>query len=188
MTLLRLESWPVWVVCLALIVAAINNYRTLNIKNALTLPLVLSGWALGALHSLDRHPDAGTGGLGASLAGTALALLLLSPCYALGILGAGTIKLQMGFGAWAGAFYGLEKGALIVLVATLAAALSSGLMYWLLVARSKRQRLESQLAGLEKHLSTASADESTPSTWQLLPTGIPQCAGAIIAILVLHSW
>src|SRR5262249_49927932 len=102
-----LTHWPLWFVCLAMIAAAVIDGWKLKVPHWLTFPLVLSGWGLGLLHNLGLLESAGTGGIGASLAGTALGFVLLFPVYAIGGMGAGDVKMQMGFGAWVGAFYGL---------------------------------------------------------------------------------
>src|SRR5215470_16749415 len=105
-----LENPPLWFICVAMIVAAVIDGWKLKVPNWLTFPLVLSGWALGLLHDLGWVESAvtGTGGIGASLAGTALGFALLFPVYAIGGMGGGDVKMQMGFGAWIGAYYGLN--------------------------------------------------------------------------------
>src|ERR687883_858 len=101
-----LNHWPLWFVCLAMIVAAVIDGWKLKVPNWLTFPLVFAGWGLGLVHNFGLLESTGTGGLGASLAGTALGFALLFPVYAIGGMGAGDVKMQMGFGAWVGAFYG----------------------------------------------------------------------------------
>src|SRR5206468_9337104 len=109
MTLFTLENWPIWFVCAAMIVAAFIDGWKLKVPNWLTLPLILSGWLLGLGHNLDWLPEStGPGGMGASLAGTFVGFLLLYPVYAIGGMGGGDVKMQMGFGSWVGAFYGLS--------------------------------------------------------------------------------
>src|SRR6516162_1215570 len=103
-----LSHWPLAFVCLAMTVAAVIDGWKLKVPNWLTFPLVLSGWALGLVHDCGWLLDAtGSGGIGASLAGTALGFALLFPVYAIGGMGAGDVKMQMGFGSWVGAFFGL---------------------------------------------------------------------------------
>src|SRR5262249_13405449 len=102
-----LTHWPLAFVCVAMIVAAVIDGWKLKVPNWLTFPLVLSGWGLGLLHSFDvLTSTTGDGGIGASLVGTLLGFALLFPVYAIGGMGAGDVKMQMGFGAWIGAFYG----------------------------------------------------------------------------------
>src|SRR5438132_5179442 len=103
-----LNNWPLWFVCVAMIAAAVIDGWKLKVPNWLTYPLVLSGWGLALFHDFGLFEATGTGGIGASLAGTALGFVLLFPVYAIGGMGAGDVKMQMGFGAWIGAFYGLS--------------------------------------------------------------------------------
>src|SRR6516162_3591648 len=114
-----LNHWPLWFICVAMVVAAVIDGWKLKVPNWLTFPLVLSGWALGLAHNAGLFESTGVGGFGASLAGTALGFVLLFPVYAIGGMGAGDVKMQMGFGAWVGAFYGFgregEPGALSII-------------------------------------------------------------------------
>src|SRR5919198_6163026 len=109
-----LNHWPLWFVCLAMIVAAVIDGWKLKVPNWLTFPLVLSGWALGLCHNCGLLGSTGEGGLGASLATTALGFALLLPVYAIGGMGAGDVKMQMGFGGWIGSFYGVWAGLAII--------------------------------------------------------------------------
>src|SRR5436305_2502614 len=103
-----LNHWPLWFISLAMVVAAVIDGWKLKVPNWLTFPLVLSGWVLGLLHTFGLFTGAtGSGDVWASLAGTALGFVLLFPVYAVGGMGAGDVKMQMGFGAWVGAFYGM---------------------------------------------------------------------------------
>ena len=104
-----LDHWPLAFLCAAMIVAAVIDGWKLKVPNWLTFPLILSGWALGAIHDLGWLESTGPGGIGASLAGTALGFALLFPVYAIGGMGGGDVKMQMGFGAWIGSFYGLAR-------------------------------------------------------------------------------
>src|SRR5262245_28846157 len=97
-----LANWPLWFICVAMIAAAIIDGWKLKVPNWLTFPLILSGWALGAFHSFGWLDGTGEGGFGASLAGTFLGFILLYPIHAIGGMGAGDVKMQMGFGAWVG--------------------------------------------------------------------------------------
>src|SRR5437867_8689222 len=101
--------WPLLAISVGMIVAAVIDGWKLKVPNWLTFPLVLSGWVLGLCHSFGWLAGTGAGGVGASLAGTALGFALLFPVYAIGGMGAGDVKMQMGFGAWIGAFYGLSS-------------------------------------------------------------------------------
>src|SRR5436305_4187937 len=114
MALFTLDNWPLLFVCAALVVAAVIDGWKLKVPNWLTFPLVLSGWLLGICHDAGMLDGTGTGGFGASLAGTAVGFALLFPVYSIGGMGAGDVKMQMGFGAWIGAFYGYKDGLPII--------------------------------------------------------------------------
>jgi len=110
MGLFTSANWPLLIVCGAMIASAVIDWWKFKVPNRLTFPLILSGWLLGLLHTCGWLPETGAGGIGASLAGTFLACALLLPVYAIGGMGAGDVKMSMGFGAWVGAFYGLQQG------------------------------------------------------------------------------
>src|SRR5438270_2542472 len=99
--------WPIWVVCAGMIAAAIIDWWKFKVPNKLTFPLIVSGWLLGLVNDFGWLPGSAAGGLGAALAGTFLGLGLLLPVYAIGGMGAGDVKMTMGFGSWVGLFYGL---------------------------------------------------------------------------------
>ncbi|MFM8272264.1 MAG: prepilin peptidase [Gemmata sp.] len=101
-----LNGGPLLVIAFGMILAAFIDGWALKVPNWITFPLVLSGWALGAMHDCGIAVDAGTGGFGMAVLGTLLGFVLLLPMLAIGGVGAGDVKMQMGFGAWAGAFFG----------------------------------------------------------------------------------
>src|SRR5438093_4566046 len=105
MSLLTLENWPILVICSGMIAAAVIDWWKFKVPNKLTFPLIISGWILGLANNFGL--EAGAGGIGAALAGTALGCGLLIPIYAIGGMGAGDVKMTMGFGAWIGAFFGI---------------------------------------------------------------------------------
>jgi prepilin peptidase CpaA len=184
--------WPLWFVCLAMIVAAVIDGWKLKVPNWLTLPLILSGWALGLCHTLGWYPDPGEGTLGSSLLCTALGFILLGGFWAIGAMGAGDVKMQMGFGAWLGAFYKGTTGAEILLYAFVVAVLIGGVIggVMMLIFRDRRKSLSNALAlvsdlfggGVSK--AARNAAERKP-TQHLLPYGIPLCLG-FISYLIYH--
>src|SRR5439155_3686939 len=94
-------NWPLWLLSAAMILAAVIDGWKLKVPNWLTFPLVLSGWLLGLLNDFGLLEAAGfEGGVGSALAGTALGFVLLWPIYSVGGMGAGDVKMQMGFGSW----------------------------------------------------------------------------------------
>ncbi len=91
-----IANWPIWVVSVTLVVAAVIDGYKLKVPNWLTFPMIISGWVYSALYS----PFAGWEGLMYSLVGTVVGLALLLPAYAIGGMGAGDVKLLAGIGAW----------------------------------------------------------------------------------------
>src|ERR1700675_4015578 len=131
-----LTHWPLAFVCAAMIVAAVIDGWKLKVPNWLTFPLILSGWALGLFHNLEPVLSdwglaggfTGVGGFGAAFLGTMLGFALLLPVYAIGGMGAGDVKMQMGFGSWVGAYFGTALGMQIILYAFCAAVIIGGVM------------------------------------------------------------
>src|SRR5262249_12449695 len=197
-----LTHWPLAVVCAAMILAAVIDGWKLKVPNWLTLPLVLSGWLLGLLNNFGLLEAAGfEGGLGGALAGTALGFLLLWPVYAIGGMGAGDVKMQMGFGAWIGAFYGMSAtethpGAMwIVLYAfCLAAVIGGGLALGMIALRQQFRRHLSHVRQIFGDLFTSKgvgevADKAAQRKprMHLLPYGIPLCLGFVAYLICLHG-
>src|SRR5215213_5078715 len=102
--LLSWDNWPVVVISIGMLAAAIIDWWKFKVPNKLTFPLIISGWLLGLANNFGL--EAGAGGIGAALFGTFLGCALLIPVYAIGGMGAGDVKMTMGFGSWIGAFYG----------------------------------------------------------------------------------
>jgi len=90
------DNWPIWVVTLTLVVAAVIDGLKLKVPNWITFPMIISGW----IYSATLSSYAGWEGLMYSLAGTVVGLALLMPAYAIGGMGAGDVKLLAGVGAW----------------------------------------------------------------------------------------
>ncbi len=199
-----LNHWPLWFICLAMIVAAVIDGWKLKVPNWLTFPLVLSGWLLGVLHSFGLLTDSTCfdpshpGGIGASLAGTALGFALLFPVYAIGGMGAGDVKMQMGFGAWIGAFYGFgaedKPGALGIIfwAFCLAVIIGGFLALGMILVRGQFRRNWSNTREIVGDLLTAGtvgemsdrAAKRKPRM-HLLPYGIPLCIGFISYLVYL---
>jgi prepilin peptidase CpaA len=87
------EHWPIWLLSVVLVVAAIIDGWMLKVPNWITFPLVLGGW----VYSTACF---GWEGLAWSFVGTIVGLALLLPAYAIGGMGAGDVKLMAGVGAW----------------------------------------------------------------------------------------
>src|SRR4029078_10298240 len=169
------DNWPIWVVSLTLVVAAVIDGLKLKVPNWITFPMILSGW----IYSAAFSPYAGFEGLFWSLVGTAVGLALLLPAYAIGGMGAGDVKLMAGGGAWGGGtttFYAFCVSAIVGGILAVAMVLyrrawqkhqSQFWMIWneILSVRDPEQ------------LSTIAAERK--STMLLLPYGIPMAIGTI---------
>jgi prepilin peptidase CpaA len=185
------SHWPLWFICAAMIAAAVIDWWKFKVPNWLTFPVILSGWAFGLLHSFGGYvvEGDGAGGIGASLAGTAVGFGLLLPMYAIGGMGAGDVKMTMGFGSWAGAYFGLEGGEAIwvIVYAFCVGAVSGGLIALAMMAvrRQFSQNLQHTRAILMDLVTTGNisviaqkAQERRPR-WHRLPYGVPLCIGFV---------
>ncbi len=193
MKLLTLENWPVLVICVGMLAAAIIDWWKFKVPNKLTYPLIFSGWLLGVANNLGL--EAGEGGFGAAVAGTVLGFLLLLPIYSIGGMGAGDVKMTMGFGAWIGAFYGAQEGPWIILYAFCAGAIVGGVIALVMIAargnyRNNVQHLREIMADLFKlsNIGQASAKANARRPrWHRLPYGVPLCIGFLGYLLYAHG-
>ncbi len=87
------DHWPFWLISVTLLAAAVIDGIYLKVPNWLTFPLIATGWAYSLMAGSWT-------GLGWSLAGSAVGLLLLLVVYSIGGMGAGDVKLLAGIGAW----------------------------------------------------------------------------------------
>jgi prepilin peptidase CpaA len=193
MTLFTPSNWPLWILSAAMIVAAVIDGWKLKVPNWLTFPLILSGWALGLLHDLGWV--SGPGGIGASLSGTALGFALLLPVYAIGGMGAGDVKMQMGFGSWIGAIFGLGQGMQIIFFAFCAAVIIGGVIaLCMMLVRGQLRKNAQNTREILNDLFTSNAlstvtDQAArrKSRLQLLPYGIPLCLGFVGYLVFLYG-
>lgn len=195
--LLELGSWPLWVVIAGMILAAIIDGWKRKVPNWLTFSLVLSGWALGAVHSFGYRPDGwdgpdgtpltGVGGFLASFGCTLVGFALLFPLLLLKGMGEGDVKMQMGFGAWVGAFFGWSPGWLIVVLAFCTGAIIGGIhaLIMMIYNRTYRQNLQNMQLILMDVATGASLDQMAARGQGLrdkgpkLPYGVPLCLGFV---------
>jgi prepilin peptidase CpaA len=183
-----LSHWPLTIVCAAMIGAAVIDGWKLKVPNWLTFPLILSGWLLGLLNNFELlEPGGFQGGIGAAIAGAFLGFGLLFPVYAIGGMGAGDVKMQMGFGAWIGAFYGFSGGAMSIIWWAFAWAVIIGgvLATIMIVARGRyrqnlanTQEILADLFGQGIEGASVNAAKRKPRM-HLLPYGIPLCLGFV---------
>jgi prepilin peptidase CpaA len=190
-----LTHWPLVIVCLGMIAAAVIDWWKFKVPNKLTFPLILSGWLLGLLNNFDLVPEGGIGGIGASLLGTALAFGLMVPVYAIGGMGAGDVKMSMGFGAWVGAFYGIESALWIIVYAFCVGTIVGGViaMGMIMVRGQYRKNLENVRDIVGDMFTSSSIGQVAEkanrrrSRWHRLPYGVPLCIGFVGYLVFLHG-
>jgi prepilin peptidase CpaA len=196
MSFFSLDHWPLLFVSAAMIVAAVIDGWKLKVPNWLTYPLVMGGWAFGLSHNLGWLEGTGVGGIGASLLGTLVGFLLLLPVYAIGGMGAGDVKMQMGFGAWVGAYFGIADGLRVIWWAFAAAVIIGGVIAlgMMLVRGRYRQNLANtrqifgDLIGAPGVGEVADRAAKRKPRMHLLPYGIPLCLGFVGYLIYLHGF
>lgn len=130
MRALDFRYWPIWVAIGFMFIAAAIQGWTQSVPNWLTFSAVLAAWVAGWCVSRGDLPSAG-GGIKSALLLSLLGLLLLLPCYALGILGAGCPKASMVLGGWIGCAVCLRRGATWLLACTAGGGLLTVAGAWL---------------------------------------------------------
>lgn len=187
-----LQAGLVVVLAAAMVLAAVIDYLKLKVPNWLTFPVIILGWGLGALGVGSESPGSlSTDYLWASFMLTLFGLVLLLPVYAIGGVGAGDVKMQMGFGAWAGAIFGLKDGFQVVLWgfcigAVVGGVLAVGMMVWRGTVRENLQNTREILhdwmtANSVKEVATKAAERKP--RLQLLPYGVPLCIGYLVILV-----
>jgi prepilin peptidase CpaA len=186
---------PLVVICFGMILAAFIDGWALKVPNWVTLPLVLSGWMLGLLHDGGIALDSGTGGFGLAVMATGLGFLLLFPMLVIRGVGEGDVKMQMGFGAWAGAYFGTTgptglHGLGVVFWAFCFGAIAGGVfgLAMILIRRQFRQNantlgeimMDLQLFASGNSMQAAKRAEARRERWVKLPYGIPLCVGFLL--------
>jgi prepilin peptidase CpaA len=170
------ENWTVWLVTLFVIVAAVIDGFELKVPNWLTLPFIVAGWIVSTVLF-------GWEGLGWSLFGTFVGLMLLLPAYAIGGMGAGDVKMMAGIGAWMFGettmwAFGVSAvvGALLAVLMVLARKgwKKHSEQFWLILGEIVTIRDPNQLSVI--------AAERKPSML-LLPYGIPIAIGTVLYFL-----
>jgi prepilin peptidase CpaA len=200
------ENWPLLVVCIGMILAGVIDWWKRKVPNWLTFSLVLSGWLLGLLANFGVEPPyAGRGGIGASLVCTTLGFFLLFPLLLIKGMGAGDVKMQMGFGAWVGAFFGLTRhqsgsgqevpgGLEIVFYAFCAGAIIGGIygVVIMVVKGSYRQNVQNMreiLMGVATPggFAKVQAKGEELRAPKPLPYGVPLCIGFVGYLFYMYN-
>jgi prepilin peptidase CpaA len=202
-----LANWPLTFVCAAMVLAAVIDGWKLKVPNWLTLPLILSGWALGLFHTVAGWAswdvvawNTGAGGFGAAMLGTWLGFGLLLPVYAIGGMGAGDVKMQMGFGSWIGAFFGFGSDtapgavSIIFYAFCLAVVIGGVIAMGMILVRGQYKTNLANTREIVGDLFTsagigdvAAKAAKRKSRLHLLPYGIPLCIGFIAYLSLLEQ-
>jgi prepilin peptidase CpaA len=200
---------PVALLCVGMIVAAVVDGWKFKVPNWLTLPLIMSGWFIGALHDagfvVGPGPITATyaaqtplgGGFAAALLGTAIGFAMLFPALFIGGMGQGDVKMQMGFGSWVGALYGGHEGAWTIVLAVSCGMIAGGVIA--LAMMLLRGELHRNLANFKEILGdfhvlavagpkyAAERAQSRRPYWHRLPYGIPLCIGFVGYLVYLYA-
>ncbi|MEZ6139702.1 MAG: A24 family peptidase [Zavarzinella sp.] len=178
---------PLVIICIGMIIAAVIDGWAFKVPNWCTLSLVVSGWYLGLLHSMNVHVDAGVGSFLGAFACTMIGFALLGWLLAIVGMGQGDVKMLMGFGSWLGAFF-LFKDALSILLWSFAwGALIGGVFgIVMMLCRRKFKKNLSNFREIAKDMkvlvtvgpsqAAARSSERRPG-WDRLPYGVPLCIG-----------
>lgn len=173
------QHWPVWLVAITLVVAAVIDGYKLKVPNWLTFPMIVSGWLYGGFAG-------GWEGFALSLVGTVVGLALLLPAYAIGGMGAGDVKLLAGVGSWLGAAY-LMDGVKTTFYAFCVSALVGGVLALAMVlyrrnwSKHKHQffKIVNEVVTIGNPTELATIAAERKSSMLLLPYGIPIAIGTI---------
>jgi prepilin peptidase CpaA len=186
---------PLVVICFGMVLAAFIDGWALKVPNWVTLPLVLSGWLLGLLHDCGVAVDAGTGGVGMAVLGTIVGFFLLFPMLVIRGVGEGDVKMQMGFGAWVGAYFGTAgptglHGLGVLFWAFCFGAIAGGVfgLAMILIRRQFKRNastlgeilMDLQLFATGSPGQAAKRAEDRRQRWVKLPYGIPLCVGFLL--------
>lgn len=198
MNLFSPEFWPVHVICVGMIAAAVIDWWKFKVPNKLTFPLILSGWVLGLCNNfgLGAGFDGVGGGIGAALAGTFLGMALLLPVYAIGGMGAGDVKMTMGFGSWIGAFFAIPQGMWIIVYAFCAGTIVGGIIAlgMIMIRGNYRQNMEhvkeivGDLVAAPGVGEVADRANKRRPRWHRLPYGVPLCIGFLGCLAWLYGF
>lgn len=167
-----IENWPVWLVTVVLVVAAVIDGWKLKVPNWITFPLIASGWVYSGVFF-------GWEGFGWSLAGTAVGLALLLPAYAIGGMGAGDVKLLAGVGAWV---WGTVTFYAFCLSAVIGAVIAVGMVLYRRAwpkHQAQFQVILNEILTIRDPNQLATIAAERKSTMMLLPYGIPIAIGTI---------
>jgi prepilin peptidase CpaA len=191
--MLQPAHWPLVVISVAMVVAAVIDGWKLKVPNWLTYPIILTGWLLGAVYDFTQPPsplgqdqlESGSRFL-AAVGNTFFGFLIFLPVYAIGGVGAGDVKMQMGYGSWMGAYCGLYQGMSIVGWGYLVGIVVGGVLgLGIMFARREFAEYRKNAGEILKDLATSGGNiaevaekaAKRKKRQTLLPYGIPLCIG-----------
>jgi prepilin peptidase CpaA len=172
-----IDAPSVAVLALGAAAAAIDS-ATRRIPNALTLAAAAAGVSFGAL-------TGGVQGLGSSIAGWFVGLLLFLPLFVLRAMGGGDVKLLAAFGAWLGP-------ALVCWVAVYGAIAGGALALPLVLWRGRLRTTIANMWGIVTHWRLSGLKPHPVVTLDnpdavRMPYALPIALGAL-ATLWLRVW
>lgn len=183
---------PLVVLAGGMVLAAVIDGWAFKVPNWVTLSLVVSGWYVGILHDCGVNLVPGfngemTGGVGGALLGTLLGFALLFPILFIQGMGQGDVKMQMGFGSWCGALFGVWVGASVVFWAFCVGVVVGGVFaVVMMLIRGQFGKNAENFHAIFGDLQTlftkgakkaADRANSRRASWVRLPYGVPLCVG-----------
>jgi prepilin peptidase CpaA len=210
---LATDQWlALFVILVVIIVCAWIDFAQFRVPNNITLPTILLGWVYGFARGFLATPEGAAPealvlwpfgyelvlsapwaeavygfwcSFKLTFLGIGAPLLLLF--YAIGGMGAGDVKMQMGFGAWMATIFGYEVGWVMVFFSFCFAAIvggiiAIGMIWWY---SSLAQNKENFKAILQDWMTSKSVKEigdkaaERKKTLRLIPYGVPLCIGFI---------
>ena len=165
-------NWPVWIVTAVLIVAAVIDGKQLKVPNWITFPMIVSGWVYSTCYF-------GWSGLGWSMVGMVVGLVLLMPAYCIGGMGAGDVKLMAGVGAW---LWSVTTFYAFCLTTIIGAVIAVGMvLYQKRWQHHKDQffHIVDEVFSVKNPEKLAAIAAERKPTMLLLPYGIPIAIGSI---------
>lgn len=125
-----------------LLIAGYFEFKTYRVPNRLVVGSLLLAIVF-AIVAQVVVPDR-TGGIGSSLFGMILGGAMLIPIYIKGGLGAGCVKAQAAFGAWAGAGLGFSQCLNVMFIATIVAVIFAAAAWFFAYQQRKRQQISDE--------------------------------------------
>jgi len=177
----QVSSFPLLVVMIATIVAAVTDIRNFKVYNILTLPLLITGLIF---HAATE----GLAGVSSSLLGALFGFAALVIVYVMGGMGAGDVKLMAGVGAW----LGLPLTSYVLIASSLAAGIVA---VWLMILNRgvhetwiNLQVLALRVSSLGRYLSSEDRLESEMKRRDHRRRLIPFAAMIALGVVATYLW